>query len=171
MTFGPYQDGHCFYIEKSRSYSAIKDHVQIGEFILLRANSAGSSTLWVVEAKSSSPRPTTFPNFGEFITEIKEKLLNAFSLGWACCLRRHSQAATDLPEAFKDLDLSQLDVKFILVIRGHSEAWLPPIQDALSGALRATVKTWAFSPTSVAVLNDDLARVHGLIHAKHEVAP
>jgi hypothetical protein len=59
--------------------------------------------------------------------------------------------------------LSHVDVRFILVINGHKEEWLPPLQDALRAALRSTVKTWSFSPTSVAVLNDVLARQYGLI--------
>jgi hypothetical protein len=163
MTFGPYPDGHCFYIEKSDCYKAIREHVQMAEFLLLPANKGRSPALWIVEAKSSTPRPETQPNFESFIAEIREKLINAFSLGWASCLRRHENAKAELPEAFKALDLSQTDVKFVLVIKGHQEAWLPPLQDALGIALRSTVKTWAFSPTSVAVINDKLAQQYGLI--------
>ena len=37
MTFGPYPDGHCFYIEESESYKSIKaDGVKIAEFLLLQ---------------------------------------------------------------------------------------------------------------------------------------
>jgi hypothetical protein len=163
MTFGPYAEGACFHIEKSHSYAALQKHVQMGEFLLLRTDKRRPPVLWVVEAKSSSPRPETQPHFDAFIAEIREKLVNAFSLGWACCLRRHEHAERDLPEAFKELGLSHVDVRFILVINGHKEEWLPPLQDALRAALRSTVKTWSFSPTSVAVLNDVLARQYGLI--------
>jgi len=163
MTFGPYPEGHCFYIEKSGCYKAIREHVQMAEFLLLRANNGRTPVLWIVEAKSSTPRPENQPNFDNFIDEIREKLINACSLGWASCLRRHENAEAELPEAFKALDLSQTDVKFVLVIKGHQEAWLPPLQDALVIALRSTVKTWAFAPTSVAVINDALAQQYGLI--------
>lgn len=171
MTFGPYPEGHCFYIEKSDCYAAIQEHVQMAEFLLLIANTGRSPALWIVEAKSSTPRPETQPNFDEFIAEIREKLVNAFSLGWASCMRRHESAEAELPGVFKALDLSQTDVKFVLVIRGHQEEWLPPLQDALGIALRSTVKTWAFAPTSVAVINDVMARQYGLILSERQDIP
>jgi len=87
--------------------------------------------------------------------------------GW-CFLQRHQQSDTELPQPFKALDLSQAGVRFVLVINGHQEAWLPPIQEALKKALHATIKTWSFSPTSVAVINDDLARQYGLILPENE---
>jgi len=162
MTFGPYPEGRCFYIEKSNCYSAIQEHIQMAEFLLLRTNRE-KPVMWIIEAKSSTPRPETQPNFDNFIAEIREKLINAFSLGWASCLRRHQHAEAELPEAFKTLDLSQTDVKFVLVIKGYQDDWLPPLQDALGIALRSTVKSWAFAPTSIAVINDALAQQYGLI--------
>ena len=162
MTFGPYPEGRCFHIEKSNCYAAIQKHVQMAEFLLLRTSN-DSLVIWVVEAKSSTPRPETQPNFDDFIAETREKLINALSLGWACCLKRHPQAEAELPEGFKTLDLSEIDVRFVLVINGHREEWLPPVQDALWRKLRSTVKCWAFAPTSVAVINDALAQQYGLI--------
>lgn len=163
MTFGPYPDGRCFYIEKSNTYADIQKGVQIAEFLLLHINKGKPPVLLVVEAKSSTPRPETQPNFDAFIADIREKLVNGFSLGWASCLKRHQQAEAELPELFKTLDLSQTEVRFVLVINGHQEAWLPPIQEALKKALHSTIKTWCFAPTSVAVINDQIARQHGLI--------
>ncbi|MFH1138122.1 MAG: hypothetical protein V1816_18785 [Pseudomonadota bacterium] len=163
MTFGPYPDNRCFYIEKSNIYADIQPGVQMAEFLLLRVDHGKPPVLWVVEAKSSTPRPGTQPNFDDFIADIREKLVNAFSLGWASCLKRHRQAETELPEPFKTLDLSKSGVRFVLVINGHQEAWLPPLQEALKKALHSTVKTWRFAPTSVAVVNEELAGKHGLI--------
>lgn len=165
MTFGPYPAGQCFHIEKSKTYAAIQSGVKMAEFLLLRMDSGKASALWVVEAKSSSPRQETQPNFDEFIAEVREKLVNAFSLGWASCLKRHDQADEELPEPFKELDLSQSGVRFILVINGHPEAWLPPLQEALQKALRSTIKTWRFGPNSVVVINETLAKQYDLILA------
>ena len=75
MTFGPYPEGHCFYIEKSETYQKIKEGVKIAEFLLL--HSQDDSIVWIVEAKQSSPRPETQPNFDDFLLEIQEKLTNA----------------------------------------------------------------------------------------------
>ncbi len=163
MTFGPYPGNQCFHIEASNCYAAIQRHVRMAEFLLLRTNKNKTQTLWIVEAKSSTPRPENESKFDDFIAGIQEKLINAFSLGWASCLRRHPDAEKELPDAYKKINLSQTDVKFILVIKDHHEAWLAPVNDALRNALRSTIKCWGFSPTSVAVLNDRLARQYGLI--------
>ena len=163
MFFGPYPEGHCFYIEKSSCYSKIQHGVPIAEFLLLKNRVGTSPVMWVVEAKSSTPRPETQPNFDTFIFEIREKLINAFSLGWASRLGRHILAKDELPEPFKNIDLTKTDIRFVLIIKDHKEEWLPPLQEALKKVLLGTIKTWSFSPTSVLVMNQAIAKEHGLI--------
>jgi hypothetical protein len=163
MTFGPYPPGHCFWIEKSACYQSIRHGVQIAEFLLLRNRQDQAPVIWIVEAKSSSPRPQTRPGFDDFIAEIRDKLSHALMLGVAACLERHAGAETELPEPFKSLDLAKTGFRLVLVINGHRDEWLPPIKDALAQALNPVAKTWALPPTSVVVLNDTLARRHGLI--------
>jgi hypothetical protein len=166
MTFGPYPEGHCcFRIEKSHTYRKVQDGVRMAEFLLLRPSEGKPASLWIVEAKSSTPRPVTRPNFDDFIEEIRQKLTNALSLCVAACLKRHPTAEAELPEPFKAVDLSTAQFRLILLVKDHQEAWLPDLKDSLSKTLRATIQTWALSPTAVEVLNDDLARKHGLIHA------
>jgi hypothetical protein len=169
MTFGPYPDGCCFHIEQSNVYQGIRNNgVKIAEFLLLRDAEEDQPVMWVVEAKSSSPRPKIRPDFDKFITEIHEKLLNAFSLALALLLGRHAQAQADLPESFKNLDLSKTGVRFVLVINGHKTEWLPDIQYALKQTLAPTFKTWAFGSNPVAVLNDELARKYDLIQGDQD---
>ena len=163
MTFGPYPSEHCFHIEKSALYTDIRQGVKMAEFLLLHADSDRPAMLWVVEAKSSSPQPKNEPDFSQFIMEVRGKWINALSLVLASRLGRHRQAGTDLPGSFKTFDLSRFDVRFVLVINGHREDWLPPIRDALQKSLRPLVRTWNFAPTSIAVLNDELAVKHHLI--------
>ncbi|MBF0549075.1 MAG: hypothetical protein HQK60_00940 [Deltaproteobacteria bacterium] len=168
MTFGPYPDGHCFYIEKSATYQKIQQGVKMAEFLLLRFSHGKPPVVWVVEAKESAPHPETEGDetkagFDKFIADVREKLVNAFSLCVASCLKRHAQAEEELPEPYKALDLSDVGVRFVLVIKNHKDDWLDPIRDALRKSFQATVKTWALSPTSVVVLNEVLARQHGLI--------
>lgn len=170
MTFGPYPAGQCFYIEKSTCYEKVREGVQMAEFLLLRRQQQGP-TVWVVEAKSSSPRPETQPNFAEFIDEIRTKLTNGFLLAVAARLQRHPAAGDELPAAFKALDLQAQGFRFVLVINGHKQEWLEPIQSALVQALKPVVKTWALPATSVAVLNHELAQQHGLILPAAGVAP
>ncbi|MXZ82628.1 MAG: hypothetical protein F4Z10_02845 [Synechococcus sp. SB0666_bin_14] len=168
MDFGPFAQDECFHVEESKAYKAIQDGVKMAEFLLLRANDSTSNNnaaIWIVEAKSSSPRPDNpSGDFGRFIDEIKQKLVNALSLGLACVLGRHPQAETELPSAFKNISLSRVQVKFVVVIKGRSDDTLSPITDALKKALHPTIKTWAFDPASVIVLNEALAREYGLIN-------
>ncbi|MCT7984686.1 hypothetical protein NG796_15415 [Laspinema sp. A4] len=161
MIFGPYPEGHCFYIEHSQTYQAIQSDVKMAEFLLLRDSTR--SLVWIVEAKSSSPRPETQPNFDEFIQEICEKLTNALNLCIATCLKRHASTYDELPVLFQSLSLEKTDFRLILVIKGHQDSWLPPLQDALKKALKPTTKIWTLSPTSVVVINDKMARDIGLI--------
>ncbi|MFP4307713.1 MAG: hypothetical protein ACLFRG_12960, partial [Desulfococcaceae bacterium] len=46
----------------------------MAEFLLIRNSRKGLAAVWVVEAKSSTPRPETRPGFDDFIAEIREKL-------------------------------------------------------------------------------------------------
>lgn len=163
MRFGPFAQGTCLYVEKSRCYEAIQQDVQMAEFLLLRALPDKIPVIWIVEAKSSSPRPGTAPNFDQFIDDIRAKLTNGFLLGASMLLRRHDEAADELPEGFKGLDLRTLDFRFVLVIKGHKDEWLMPLASALSLALKPVIKAWAIDPHSVIVLNDEMARRRGLI--------
>lgn len=162
MTFGPYPAGQCFYIEKSACYEKVREGVQMAEFLLLRQQQEGP-TVWIVEAKSSSPRPETQPNFSEFIDEIRSKLTHGLLLALAARLQRHPAAADELPDSFRTLDLKTQGFRFVLVINGHKQEWLAPLQSALSLVLKPIVKTWALPPNSVVVLNHELAQKHGLI--------
>lgn len=65
MKFGPYPEGHCFYIEKSETYRKIQEGVKIAEFLLL--HSQDESIVWIVEAKQSSPRRENKQKFDSFL--------------------------------------------------------------------------------------------------------
>lgn len=156
MKFGPYPEDKCFHIENSKIYEEIQQNVKMAEFLLLH-----SKKLWIIEAKSSTPRPETQPNFDIFIEEIREKLSNALSLGLALCLKRYPDEK--LPQAFQELDLAVVDFRLVLVINGHQESWLLPLQDALRKSLNATIKIWGLSATAVIVINDKLAQKYKLI--------
>lgn len=165
MTFGPYAAGHCFRVELSDTYRAIQDKVQMAEFLLLRTHADSPPFIWIVEAKQSSPRPETQPNFNEFIGEIRDKLANALAVGIASILKRHPAATAELPELFKALDLAATGFRLILIINGHQKSWLQPLQDALRSALHATAQTWALGPNAVVVINHEDAKRFGLISA------
>ena len=163
LKFGPYAEEHCFHIEKGPTYGKLGEGVKIPEFLLLRLAVSKPPQVWVVEAKSSSPRPETQPNFHEYIDDIRQKLTTGFELFIAMFLKRHPNAETELSSDFRKLDLATCEFRLVLVVKGHQLDWLPPLKDKLTKDLHAFVKTWALGPTPVAVLNEELARKHGLI--------
>ena len=151
----------CFQIEKSKTYAAIQNRVKCADFLFLRKKE-DETAIWCVEAKSSSPRPETQPDFDKYILGIKDQLLNTFSLYVAMRLNRHS-TANELPPEFETPDLSTVKFQFVLVISGQQMGGLQPIQDALRNALYPTIKTWHLKPNPVIVINGDKARKYGLI--------
>lgn len=159
MTFGPFANRHCFRIEQSTCYRKMQEGIQMAEFVLLRQQRQGL-VLWIVEAKSSSPQPQTSPNFKTFIDEIHAKFSNAFLLTISRLLQRHPEARDELSDGFKELDLKSQGFRFVLVINGHKQAWLPPLQSALELTLRPLRKTWNIS---ILVLNHELALKHHLV--------
>jgi hypothetical protein len=97
MTFGPYDEDYCFRVEVSKTYRAIQYNLQMAEFLLLRTQVNDPPFVWIVEAKQSSPRPESQPNFNEFISEIRDKLTNALSVGVASILERHPKPMRSCP--------------------------------------------------------------------------
>ena len=163
MSFGPFSASEIWQVETCALYKRIKEGVQIADFIVLRKRKEGQLVACIVEAKSSSPRPGTQPNFDEFIEEIRSKVSNAFTLTVATRLDRFRGELTNLPDAFQRLDLKTANFTFVLIIKEHKEAWLEPIQNALVKAMKGLVKAWNLPGASVAVLNEKGAIGKGLI--------
>ena len=165
MDFGPFERSRCFHIEESQVYGTIRNHgVKMVEFLLLRTNNSTTSNknpeIWIVEAKSTAPRDDNE------IGAIRDKFINALSLGLASVLERHPpQFKSELPSAFMEISLSRVQVKFVLVMRDHPESDLGQIEETLEKALRPTIRTWGFGPNSVTVFNEALARENSLIDA------
>lgn len=168
MKFGPYPAGKCFYVEKSQCYDKLQDGVKMAEFLLLKPQQQGLA-VWIVEAKTSGPNPNPDPdsntasNFLMYIEEICDKFSNAFLLAIATRLGRHPNANDELPDDFKNLDLQSTGFRFVLVIKNHRADWLEPVKRELVRALKKIVKTWSLHPDPIVVLNQELAKEHGLI--------
>lgn len=162
MSFGPFDDAVFFYIEKSNTYANIQQDVKMAEFLLLKPSSSKKHLL-VVEAKSSSPNPNNEQDFSTFIDEIKAKFYNAFILSLSMIHNRHASIPSELPSAFKSLNLEKTNFRLVLIINGHKTEWLPPIQDILDLQLKPLIKTWSISGPAVLVLNELLAKEQSLI--------
>lgn len=160
MTFGSYPEEHCFYIETSNVYKAIKDDgVKIAEFLLFKQDKIPS--IFIIEAKKSSPQPISQPNFDSYINDIKDKFSNSLALFIAIHLTRHNNS--ELSDCFKQLELSDVNFVLVLVVKNHKEKWLPPLLKALHKSLKSTSKIWNLKGIWLKVLNEEGAREIGLV--------
>lgn len=168
MTFGPHAEGYRFDIEQSATLSQLNkraktnEGIKPAEFLLLRTDN-GKPTIWIIEAKSSAPHPRSHDDFFQYVKDIKEKFINSLDVFMALYLKRHPTYA-ELSEVFCTLDMANVDFRLALIINGFEKAWLPPLQDAFSKALKTTVKIWALAPASVVVMNAEMACSYGLIN-------
>ncbi|WP_252178305.1 hypothetical protein [Endozoicomonas sp. 4G] len=163
MQFGPFGKNDVLRIEICDSYKDIRKGVTIAEFILSRPTVKSPNRLWIVEAKSSSPRPLPKPKFDQFIGDICEKFINSMNLFLAGVLGRNPRMQDEIPTGMSHISASNADLIFVLVIKGHQTDWLPPLRDALKAKLEPLIKTWKLSPSCVAVMNETIARQKGLI--------
>jgi hypothetical protein len=158
IRFGPFHQRVCFNIEKSKVYINIQDKLKIAEFILMP--DTDQISVWIVEAKSSSPQCLVN---SDFIKELHEKFANSFSLLLAMRIGRHKAWEDELPESFKNFNPGSSKFSFILVIKGHKKDWLPPITECLKKTLKPFLSLWSISDENVAVINDKMAQSYKLI--------
>lgn len=158
MIFGDFQEDEVFKIEMSTLHNKIGSGIKVVEFVLLRNN----NELNFIEAKSSSPRPTSnnIIRFNEFIDEISDKFIHSFNLFYSAILRRNNDY-DEISSKFFQLDNSKTKFKFILVIKGHDIEWLLPISEALKKKLSYQNIIWK---SEVIVMNDNIANKYNLIN-------
>jgi hypothetical protein len=160
MTFGSYPEEHCFYIETSKIYQSIKHNgVKSAEFLLFKQNKTPS--ILIVEAKLSSPQPTTQPRFDDYINDIRDKFSHSLVLFITIFLKRHDDS--ELSNHLQNIELSTVNFILVLVIKNHKTEWLPQLRDQLKEALRPIAVIWNLKGTWIQVLNEDLAKEIGLI--------
>jgi hypothetical protein len=165
MLFGPFPETDCLDLERSNLFRRLGEGIKTAEMAVVRPAKAGLA-LWIIEAKSSSPRPGAGEQqerFSSFIQDIREKLANALALIFAAAVGRHGEAEAILPSGIAALQLADLQIRLVLVVNGHEPEWCPPLQDALRQALRPVVKTYALGPNAVTVIDDRKAQALGLV--------
>ncbi|UZT05436.1 MULTISPECIES: hypothetical protein [Clostridium] len=157
MIFGDFEEDRVFQIENSKLHKNIGNGIKVVEFILL----SKENELSFIEAKSSSPKPVkdNIIRFNEFINEISDKFIHSFNLYYSAILQRCKECE-ELNPSFMNLDNSQINFKFILVIKGHRTEWLMPLSDALKESIAYHNTIWK---SQVVVFNDELAKKYKLI--------
>ncbi len=163
MRFGPYHEDDVFHIEQCELYKHIQTNLKMCEFVRHRTTKENHPSYWILEAKSSSPNPTNNEKFPQYITNIAEKMDNAFSLLFALMLKRHPGHRHLLPPSFTSEHIPSCSIRFVLVLPVDETHALEPIKRALSKTLNNTLKIWNLGANSVVVLNKELALRHALI--------
>ncbi|MEQ1600518.1 MAG: hypothetical protein ABL885_01985 [Methylophilaceae bacterium] len=157
LMFGPFEALSLFRIEKSKGYIQIQQNTKIAEFLWLSA----SNKLWVVEAKSSIPKPGT-KEYDNYFDEIKFKFINSLALTINGYLKRNMTIYDEFSAKFSSLNWSEIDLRLTLIIPNVPRADLPPITDKFRKLMLSTRKIWKIEETSVSVLNKEEAIKVGL---------
>lgn len=188
MWFGPYSWETFFHVEKSRVQLSHNPHPMV-EFIHL-IREGDKFNLEFVEAKRSAPqvisncplnerlserevikgfdkkctlRKKAFENF---INSIHTKFVGSVTLIMGHIYHRHPQYSDELPPDFFALNFTNIcRIKCVLVINGHKEDWLEPIQRTLKMRLLAFFHLWGLKQyLDVAVLNKEMAIKRKLVN-------
>lgn len=162
MCFGEYEDDCVFHIEKCDQYTKhlMPNGVKSCEFILSRGKS-----IYFVEAKTSCPNQITEgtpeekkDKYDEYINDITDKARHSISLYASILLGIHS--AKGVPISLMSKDMSEKDLKFVLVVKGAEKEWLVPLQEKLSNELSRERRIWKLS---FFALTEDAARKKKLV--------
>ncbi len=156
MSFGPFYDSKVFHIENSKLQSRC-DNISTVEFIYLYKK----NVLMFIEAKSSSPidRSGNEENYRLFIQEIIKKFEDSLQLFIAGILERKT-GHEEISDKIKSADYANMKFRFMLIINGHEDSWLPPLKEDLERNMKRCHNIWN---SELFVLNDRLAREQKII--------
>lgn len=161
MQFGDYKKEQVFCIETSRQYTDKfrGKGIKSCEFILRKGRK-----LYFVEAKKSCPRHIMAETeeekrkkYKQYIQEIVLKMKHSLMLYSNIVLRRYSMAG--VPEALRDL--SDVDVRLVLVVKNAEKGWLAPFQDVFNKEMKAEMLIWNIP--GFMVINEETARKNHFI--------
>lgn len=158
VTFGNFSTDNCYQIEHSQGHDSLGEGFKMVEFTYLI-----EQRLFVVEAKSSIPRPTNQPDYDNYWSEIFEKFENALLLQMMAYVRRNSVANSELPINHKDMDWQQISLQLRLVIPTVPTQHLTSITDKFRQRLSKLKKLWNIKDPHIFVLNEEMARREGLL--------
>lgn len=156
MVFGNFKPEQIFKIENSQLHKSVGTGVRTVEFILLKKK----EKIFFVEAKSSSPKSeTSWERYHEFLDEISEKFVHSFDMLCAWYLGRVEDGG-EIGADLKKIFIADVNFVFVLVINGHREEWLLPLQEELNRQLRYHISIWK---SKVIVMNEHIAKEQHLV--------
>lgn len=154
MTF-LFEENDIFHIEKSERFNRIAG-AKPCECVVMH-----DDKVFLIEAKSSSPRPQNGEQFVTFVGEIAQKFTDSYTYYNAAHQKR--QQPDLVAQNLQSIPLSRQNYEFCLIINGHQREWLPPVLDQLKIMMKKTLKLWGFDDACVKVVNEQGALGKGLI--------
>ncbi|MCD7717345.1 MAG: hypothetical protein LUI39_13050 [Lachnospiraceae bacterium] len=163
MDFGVYEDDQVFQIEKCQQYqkSLKPNGIKSCEFILRKGNK-----LYFVEAKTSCPQQINtnsseekIKKYQDYVSDILLKMRHSLNLYSAILFSRYSNEG--ISKTMMDSDLSDLEIRLVLVVKNAEKEWLAPFVDVFNKALYSELQIW--KPSRVFVMNESTAKQKGLI--------
>lgn len=150
-----FDSNNCYRIELCPAANALGDGIKKAEFLCLQ-----NQNLVVLEAKSSIPQETKDPaRYAEFWQEIYDKLQNSLQITFLGLAGRHNNVRDELPENFKTIDWSALNIQLVLVIPDVPDQHLSPMTDTLRQLFTPLFhRLWRIKPVDIMVLNRDMAQ-------------
>ena len=128
----------------------------------------------LIEAKSSSPKPTNEEKYNAFLEDIRQKFSDSIRLfsemknggkGQEVRLRIPANLLSDTT--------SPSEYRIFLIIHGHHLEWLGGLQETLRDILRDVVSEWNMKDSNVKAFNEETACENHLIVAyvpKNEIS-
>ena len=144
MQFGEYKEEHVFQLEKSDQYTKElrPNGIKSCEFILRRNNK-----LYFIEAKKSCPKQIMedtpeekITKYKKYIQDIALKMKHSLSLYTNILLERYE--AKGVPELLQEKNMSNIDIRLVLVVKNADKEWLIPFQDVFRKVLKDELKIW-----------------------------
>lgn len=158
VNFGNFSEEDLYRIEHSQGHRSLGEGFKMVEFTYIR-----ESSLFVIEAKSSIPRPTNKEDYDKFWNEIFEKFENALLLQLMGCLQRNDTVMQELPNNHKQIQWNRISIKLRLVIPSVPSEHLAPLTDFFRKKIHKIKILWNIPNGDIFVLNKELALKENLI--------
>lgn len=161
MMFGPFPTDRVFCIEKSDLYEHRyrQNGIKTCEFILLR-----DGKLYFVEAKKSCPNHNAQEEneekrikYDAYIRDIPQKMRDSLDIYSSLLLKKNGSA--DLPTGMMLGDLSEHEIRLVLVVKNAQKDWLKHYQEKFQEILRREMRIWKI-PSFIVLTEDDAKKKH-----------
>jgi hypothetical protein len=98
-----------------------------------------------------------------YFSELSDKMNNGLRLFFATRAGRHPYEENSWPQTFRNVELGQLQLRILLIVKTAEARWLPDLKAALQKAMKPAIGTWRLGPAAIVVLNEEGARQKGFI--------